>query len=273
MKAFLRGILTICLVFLLVIFGVVINMKEVLVGTTEHLVKQELKKSIGTFASQYTDQVSNATDIIQKVEDQIDNNEMIKKVIDTYYDEIIDVLKNKEVHIQIDLSKELDDLISDGEKILSDYGITITEEEKQELLSKVSTDTVNEFVNETITDMKTSLNGDAKVVLDSYLFVTSNSFKIMLCSFILLAVLCIALLKKSYYKWLSNFGGACVLSGFITGVLFPVLADVIEKMMEEYGFVLSMTSIGTYGYILIGFGILSCVVSFVISKYTTKDTD
>lgn len=270
MKRFLRGLLTVCLVGLLVVFGIVLTMKEVLVGTTEHIVKQELKKNVVTFVSQYEGQGSFSSDAIKKFEDQIENNQTIKKVINTYYDQIIDILSHNEVKVQIDLSQEMDSLIEDGEQLLKEYGIAITEEQKQELLSLVSSDTINAFVNDTITDIKTNLNDDTKAVIDSYTFVTSNTFKIMLCSFMLLAVVFLAVLTKSYYRWLSYFGVASIVSGVIVGILFPLLASVIESMIEEYGFVISMTSISTYGYVLIGLGILSCVISSIVTKRASK---
>lgn len=243
-----------------------------LVDTTESLIKNELKGDIITVTQRFQNQ-GIPTEVIQEIEEKIENNETIKSLMNTYYDKIIEVLIDHDATIQFDISEDLDTLIEEGEQILNDYGITITPEEKQELLSMVSSDQINELVNEVVTDMKSNMNGEVGEVIDAYVFFTSTTFKMILGGLILLSVVFLALLKKSYYGWLSNFGIASLVSGFFMGVMIPLLGDVLSNLLEESGIIISTSSIQNYGYILIGFGLVFIVISIILKKILVKTAD
>lgn len=269
MKGFLRVLLTIWITLLLIVFGLVFSLKGILINTADTMIKKEISNNIVKELENYPSEEI-PDDVITQVKDTIENNEEIKKIMNTYYDKVLDILVS-DSNERIDVSKELDAIINEGEKILNDNGITITEEEKQELLSMVSTDEVNNMVNNTIIEVKENLTGETKVVLDTYKFLTSNTFKLILISLIVIALLLIALLKKSYYKWLSNFGGASIVTGVIVGILLPLLINTVLSSVEADGIEISTISLNTYGYILIAVGVLSIILNIAISKVAIKN--
>lgn len=264
MKGFLRGLLTIWITLLLIVLGLVFSLKGILINTADTIIKKEISNKVVDEIKNYkSEEISE--EVINQVKDTINNNKEIKKIMDTYYDKVIDILVN-ESNERIDITNDLNTMIDEGEKILNDNGITITKEEKQELLSMVSTDEVNNVVNNTIIEVKENLTGETKVVLNAYQFLTSNIFKLILISLIVITLLLIALLKKSYYKWLSNFGGASIVTGIVVGFLLPLLINTILSSVEMDGIEISTTFLNTYGYIMIIVGILSIILNIVISK-------
>lgn len=263
MKAFLRGLLTIWLFVLLVVFGIIMNVKNILVNTTDSIIKKEIKENVVTIVEELNEEVPK--DVITKIEKQVDNNQELKKIMDHYYEQIIEVFGNNG-SVQIDVTKELETLIDNSEDILKEYNIAVTEEVKQEMLKSVSSSEINQIVNDSISEMKTNMNGDTKLIIDIYVFATSLTCRVMIIGFILLTILLIALFKKSYFKWLSNFGIASILAGVL---LSFTLVSVVTSFLQDI-IVVSLTSLSTYGYVLIGLGLLSIILNIVISKLKTN---
>lgn len=270
MKGFLRSLLTIWMTLLLITLGLVLSLKGILVNTADTIIKKEISTKVVDEIKNYKSEEI-PEEVINEVKDTIENNKEIKKLMDTYYDKVIDILVN-DSNEKIDISNDLNTIIDEGEKILNNNGITITKEQKDELLSMVSTDEVNNMVNDTIVEVKESFTGETKVVLDTYKFLMGNTFKLILITLLVVSLLLIALLKKSYYKWLSNLGGASIVSGVVVGIIMPYIIDFILGMIDSDSLTISTTSLNTYGYILIGIGVLSIIINIVISKLLEKNS-
>lgn len=262
MKKLLIGILTLLMFIALVCLGLVFNVKSLIVDTIDVALKKEITNEIVDYIGDNTNY--NKEEVKKSIDKVLNENESIKKTVNTYMDKFMDIMNDKKVE-NIDLSKELESIINDSEPILKEYGITISEKEKQEILEVASNEEINKAFNETITEIKTDMPREAKIVLDIFNFITSTTFKLILIGSIALLLVLIACLKKNYYKWLSNFGGSLILSGIIIGVFIPIAIDTISKELED-GIMISYSSFSTYGYISIGIGIVAIIINIVISK-------
>lgn len=267
MKKLLIGILTLLMFIALVCLGLVFNVKNLIVDTVDVVLKKEITNEIVDYIGDNTNY--NKDEVKKSIDKVLSENESIKKTVNTYMDKFMDIMNDKKVE-NIDLSKELESIINDSEPILKEYGITISEKDKQEILEAASSEEINKAFNETITEFKTDMPSEAKMALDIFNFVTSTTFKLILIGSIVLILILIAILKKSYYKWLSNFGGSLILSGIIIGLLIPIAIDAISKELED-GIVLSYNSFSTYGYISIGIGIVAIILNIVIPKIINKN--
>ena len=188
-----------------------------------------------------------------------------------YFDKIIAVLSSKEDSVDIDVAKEIEEIINDSEDLLEEHGVTISEEEKEELIEALSSDELNDAVNEALTEMKSNMDSDVKAVFDFYVSVTSSSFKIVVIALIAIALVIIALLHKNYYGWLFNLGIASIITGVLLGLALPSLIDaVIAEMSSESDVILSTVAFSRYGYILLAVGVVSIVAKIFIGKNQVK---
>lgn len=267
MKKLLIGISTLLMFIALVCLGLVFNVKCLIVDTVDVVLKKEITNEIVDYIGDNTNY--NKDEVKKSIDKVLSENESIKKTVDTYMDKFMDIMNDKKVE-NIDLSKELESIINDSEPILKEYGITISEKDKQEILEAASSEEINKAFNETITEFKIDMSGEAKMALDIFNFVTSTTFKLILIGSIALLLALIALLKKSYYKWLSNFGGSLILSGIVVGILLPLAIDVIMKEVGD-NYIISTGSFRTYGYISITVGIVAIIINNVIPKIKEKN--
>ena len=228
MKGFIRGLLTIFIMISLIIFGLVNSIKEVMVDATEKTVKREIKTGVLDIVENYVqDTESVSEEVISKVEEEIDKNPNIKKLMDDYYDKI--------------------------------------------MLSVVSSSEVNTIVNDAIVDVKNNMSSDVKAVINTYAFLISGTFKIVLVAMVVVSLVFIALLKKSFYRWLTNLGIASLVSGVVVGVILPMIISVIiEGVASDGGLEVSTSSLNTYGYGLIILGVVAIIGNIIISKIENK---
>lgn len=138
---------------------------------------------------------------------------------------------------------------------------------KDEILAIASSDEVNNLVNDAISDIKNDLDSNVVVIIDTYSFITSTTFKIIMIGLMVLTLLLIALLKRSVYSWLSNLGTASILTGVLMAFAVPFLIDQVMLMLElKEKINISISSIVTYGYVTLAIGIVSIIINTVISK-------
>ena len=266
MKKFLISILTLIITLALIVLGLTFNLKSMIIDTTDIILKKEITNQITDYLADNTDY--NKEDIKKSIDKVLNENELIKKTVNTYMDKFINVLNDKEV-TDIDLSQELESIINDSEPILKEYGITISEEDKKELLNEVSGEEINKTFNESVMEFKKEMTSEDKTILNIFNFITSTSFKLMLIGGVIVLLILIALLKKSFYKWLSNFGMSLIFSGIVLGILIPLLMDTIIKEIGEE-FIISYSSFSTYGYVSIGIGVILIVINILIPKIINK---
>lgn len=268
MKKFLRGLLTIALTFLLIALGIVLSFKTMLINTADQMIKREMTHQfINTMQEQNSEVDEEA---IKKIKETIEKNETIQDIMNTYFDQVIEILGSEE-ELKINITEDLNTLGDEGEKILKEYGITITPAEKEELLDMVSMEEVNTLLNETLAEAKQNLPEQIKEEIKIYQFVMGPTFKVMLCGVILLDLLFIALLKKSAYKWLSNLGGSSLIVGLFIGFVIPLSIDKLLKTLNnENLFAFNTEALANYGYVLIGIGIVAYVLEFTLKKTIEK---
>ncbi len=266
MRKFLIGILTLLITIALIGLGLTLNLKSMILDTTDIILRKEITNDLAEYIGDNTEY--NKEEVKESIDKFLNENELIKNIVGTYMDKFIDALNDKEV-TNIDLSRELENIINESEPILKEYGITIFEEDKNELLSEISGEEINKTFNESVMEFKNEMTSEDKMFLDIFGFITSTSFKLMVIGGIIVLLILIALLKKSYYKWLSNFGGALIFSGIVLGILIPLLMDVVIKEIGE-DFILSYSSFSTYGYISIGIGVVLIIISIFIPKIINK---
>lgn len=268
MKKILIRLLTIWIILLLFIFGIVLNMKVVLLNTMNQLIKKELENNIINIIKQKNLEEENQ--IKEELKKSFENNDSIKNIMNTYLDTIVDMINN-DTKTNINIKSDIENLIETSQNILQEYGITLTEEEKNEILSVVSSNEINDLLNEEITNIKKDIPKEIKTFFKVYEILTSTTFKICIGVLLVVSLLFIGLLKKSYYKWLSNLGEASLITGLFLAILFPIgLNYIVMQLTIENAITIPIISIKNYGYAFFAFGIIEIILTIVISKIAMK---
>lgn len=264
MKKFLIGLLTIIITLAFIALGISFTIEKTITDNIGGIVKEEITNEIVKEVASKTN--VDKEEIKKELNKVLEKNDALQKTLEDSLDKAMDILSGKEVG-DLNLSKELEEVINNSEGVLKEYGITITKEEKQELLDMVNSEEINQEFQKVVKEVQEDMPASAKTAIDLFNFIRSTTFKSILIISIVVLLLCIALLKKSYYKWLGNLSEATLVSGIFYSFIIPLFVNFISNdLASERNITLSVVSMNTYGYILIGIGVVSLILNIVFSK-------
>jgi len=135
MKKLLISLLTIFITIGLILLGVSLNLKRTISNVTSTIIKEEVTNTMTTYLENNTS--VDKEEIKKGVDKVLNSNDTLKKTIDNYYDEIINVLGNKDAK-GINVASELETLIDNSEEILKEYGVTISKQDKEKLMEIIN---------------------------------------------------------------------------------------------------------------------------------------
>ena len=266
MKKLLIGILTIFVTLGLILLGVSLNLKATVTEVATNMINEEVTNTMTDYLEKNTD--VNKNEIKKGIDKVVNSNDTIKKAVNNYYSEFMDILSDKEFK-EINIASELEILIDNSEPILKEYGITISKKDKEELTKIVSNEEINKTVNESIKEVKKEMPGEVTSALNILNFITSTTFKIILIGTIILSLVLIALLKKSIYKWLINLGIASILCGLLYSIVIPIVFNILSKEIDAK-IKISASALNNYGYVVLALGILTIILNMILSKILNK---
>lgn len=271
MKKFLIGILTILLTLVFLVLGISLTIEKTITENVSTVVKATITETI-------VKEVAKSAKVDEKAVKQelakvLEKNEALNKTLEDSLDKAMDMLSGKQVE-DFNFSKELEDVINNSEDVLKEYGITITQKEKEELIEMVNSEELNNELKETIQEAQESIPESAKTAIDAFNFIRSTTFKLLLIVGIVVILALIALLKKSCFKWLSNLGVVTLICGIFYSVAISYAVDVVSNdlALSSKNITLSMSAMNYYGYVLLGIGIVSLILNIVLTK-TVKQSE
>ena len=265
MKKFICGLLTVLLIILFSTLIFSLNFKKVVVNTISNVVvKEEIVSSINDVISSFDDKVND--EVLEKVEDNIKQSEAIDEVTEDIFDEVMGYLNNGDEIVIANIDGELEKLIDENKDTLKDYGIEITEEDKQEIIDSIALDDlINEKIEEEVMIVKDNMSSEELFVLNIYNVLTSSTLQIGMIIGIIAIIVIIALIKKRLYKWMINVGIALCCVGIVNVIFMPIVVNLIRGVIT-----IDIDGIVTNGYIALGIGILLIVVHLLLNKFIKK---
>lgn len=275
MKKFLIGLLTIILTFALITLGITINLKNTIVDTLSNTVKEEVTTSLVDSISKETG--TNDKKLKNDITEFINNNPEIEQITTTVIDKTIDVLAGETKSIKIDIADEVATILDESEKILAKYDVTLTKEDRNEIIRIAESGELNDILNEALAEIDSESSNEFTLIADIYKFI-NNDLKLILIGIISISIILIALLKKSIYSWLPHVGTALTLTGIILGFLCPFLINLLNDAIKEEDITISASPIQTFGIICLVVGIIMIILNKVITyiqknKSTKKEPE
>lgn len=248
---FLRGfgsfVLQVVLIVCLILLGVSFALKDTLVDLIyDEVIKEEITNNIDI------EQNKELVKLFEMDESKVFIEDILSDITSTY-------------DTGYDIEKEIVIFIRENKDEFSKlYDVEFSDEDINKLESEINKSDLNEKYSEIKNEFKSDLDKEERMIFDIYNFVVSSTFKIMLICISLINLLLIALLQKSYFKWIRALGVVSIIGGvlgFVFGIIIDyLLMEAFEMNALEIGF-LSKYSIG----LLVG-GIIAIVIYFVIAR-------
>lgn len=277
LKKLLNILLTIIMVGVTMLLCVNLSIRTMSTKTVNNaIVIQEASTGIKEVLNSTFPDVSSET--IDKVEDVIKNNDKLNSVTGDLLDQITESINNgsevKTADILSQLSNVLDQSIPEIEKAI---GKQIPQEQIDKIKTKLADEnsTLQNKIKNTVEKIQTATPG-TKQFIKTYSALSDTLTRVICIVALIVIIVLLGVINKSYYKWTLYSGISSLSSGIIIGLFLPLVVNALEFTigMRILGMSIDIPvdSLHFSGLICGIIGIVLIVVYMILKrKYPTYD--
>lgn len=274
----IKNILIVILTFINInlVIGLIVSIcfPKVLSGTINDLIINEVsyknyKESniiINKDAKSTKDLVTTESEDVNKIL----QSHAVQQLLEDYINKTISSINNPEELENIDFEKDAMDYIKQNkDKIEQATGIEITDETLNKVQNNLKEKELNNVVKQRIKNTSKNLTKEEKTILKVYSRFVSSTCRIIMISIFILNLLLIAIINKSFTKWINNFGISLLIGGIETIILSFALKIIINFKNSFINFNISILI--KWGFIIGVLGLIIIMVYNIIIKKQRKE--
>ena len=234
MKKVINVFLTIimaCVVVLLVISLSIrtISTKTISNAFFEEEVSNNMKEVL---ANTFPDVSSENIDVLENV---IKDNEAINEVANDLLNHISDSISSGNKVDSETILNEISVAIDQNVPVIEEaLGKDIPEEQIKEIQNKLTDEDSNlkNQIDQTV-DKIENMDSSAKQVIKTYDALNNNVTKILCIISLIVIIVLLGIINKSFFKWSLFSGISLIVSGVIVGVIVPMIINVVEVAIGQ----------------------------------------
>ena len=280
MKKIITIILTLLITFFTCVLCFSFCVKDMIVDTlAKDVVKNEISSIVIDAIEKNHDNIN--YEVMNEIETNVGNSYEMTIITEKYLDGIVKSIMEDEEIIVPSTTDDIINLINENESVLAKAGIEITSLDKDKISDFLISDgRLDKVYKNVVRQMKNNLSNKEIVFVNVYDKITTNTFRWMVLSIIILIILIIALIKKSYYRWLYDLGVSFVLSGIILALAIPLLSGFISKIISDKIIMASikinfnpLINTGYLCFVLCALSIVIYLIGNKLTRYTNSKYD
>ncbi|WP_288146958.1 hypothetical protein [Thomasclavelia cocleata] len=277
MKKFLNVFLTIIMVCVIIVLCINLSIRKMSAKTVaDAIVIQEVSGKVKEVLNESFPDVSNEN--IDKVEDIIEGNDALDNITGEFLDQVTYTINNDK---EIETTGILEGITDVIDKSIPELEEAIGKKISQEQIDKIKTKLTNKDsllqnkIKNTVEKIQTSAP-KTKQIIKTYDILSNNLTKIICIIGIIIIVVLLGVINKSYFKWTLFSGIGLLVSGILLGLFLPLAVNAMEFMigMRILGMSIDIPvdSLWMSGLICGGIGIVLLVIYMILNrKYPTYD--
>lgn len=277
MKKFLNVFLTIIMVCVIIVLCINLSIRKMSAKTVaDAIVIQEVSGKVREVLNESFPDVSNEN--IDKVEDVIKGNDALDNITGEFLDQVTYTINNDK---EIETTGILEGITDVIDKSIPELEEAIGKKISQEQIDKIKTKLTNKDsllqnkIKNTVEKIQTSAS-KTKQIIKTYDILSNNLTKIICIIGIIIIVVLLGVINKSYFKWTLFSGIGLLVSGILLGLFLPLAVNAMEFTigMRILGMSIDIPvdSLWMSGLICGGIGIILLVIYMVLNrKYPTYD--
>ncbi|MCI9131137.1 hypothetical protein [Thomasclavelia cocleata] len=277
MKKFLNVFLTIIMVCVIIVLCINLSIRKMSAKTVaDAIVIQEVSGKVREVLNESFPDVSNEN--IDKVEDVIKGNDALDNITGEFLDQVTYTINNDK---EIETTGILEGITDVIDKSIPELEEAIGKKISQEQIDKIKAKLTNKDsllqnkIKNTVEKIQTSAP-KTKQIIKTYDILSNNLTKIICIIGIIIIVVLLGVINKSYFKWTLFSGIGLLVSGILLGLFLPLAVNAMEFMigMRILGMSIDIPvdSLWMSGLICGGIGIVLLVIYMILNrKYPTYD--
>ena len=273
MKKIIKVFLSFIIVLLMLFLTISFNLNKVIVdGVIKEIIitKISAKKVNNPNISEEVintlplpDYLKNSEDINKLLEDQ-----RVQEIINKYIDITLDNITSEEIK-NIDIESDIINYINENKELIKEItGKEVTPEMIEDTKKVIEESNLNEAIEETIESTKESISTEEKIVLKGYKEIISTKTRIIVIGLIALCLLLIAIIDKSFYKWIKTGSICTIISGILVLLMGFILKLIVTSILPLPSF--NVSYLYKSGLIQLIIGIVILIIYIVLNKVLVK---
>ena len=273
MKKIIKVFLSFVIVLLMLFLTISFNLNKVIVDGVikEIIITKVIPKKVNNpniseeviNTLPLPDYLKNSEDINKLLEDQ-----RVQEIINKYIDITLDNLTSEEIK-NIDIESDIINYINENKELIKEItGKEVTPEMIEDTKKVIEESNLNEAIEETIESTKESISTEEKIVLKGYKEIISTKTRIIVIGLIALCLLLIAIIDKSFYKWIKTGSICTIISGILVLLMGFILKLIVTSILPLPSF--NVSYLYNSGLIQLIIGIVILIIYIVLNKVLVK---
>ena len=273
MKKIIKVFLSFIIVLLMLFLTISFNLNKVIVDGVikEIIITKVIPKKVNNpniseeviNTLPLPDYLKNSEDINKLLEDQ-----RVQEIINKYIDITLDNLTSEEIK-NIDIESDIINYINENKELIKEItGKEVTPEMIEDTKKVIEESNLNETIEDTIESTKKSISTEEKIVLKGYKEIISTKTRIIVIGLIALCLLLIAIIDKSFYKWIKTGSICTIISGILVLLMGFILKLIVTSILPLPSF--NVSYLYKSGLIQLIIGIVILIIYIVLNKVLVK---
>ena len=273
MKKIIKVFLSFVIVLLMLFLTISFNLNKVIVDGVikEIIITKVIPKKVNN--PNVSEDIINTLPLPDYLKDSEDINklledERVQEIINKYIDITLDNLTSEEIK-NIDIESDIINYINENKELIKEItGKEVTPEMIEDTKKVIEESNLNEAIEDTIESTKESISTEEKIVLKGYKEIISTKTRIITISLIALCLLLIAIIDKSFYKWIKTGSICTIISGILVLLMGFILKLIVTSILPLPSF--NVSYLYKSGLIQLIIGIVILIIYIVLNKVLVK---
>lgn len=273
MKKIIKVFLSFIIVLLMLFLTISFNLNKVIVdGVIKEIIITKISaKKVNN--PNISEEVINTLPLPDYLKDSEDINklledERVQEIINKYIDITLDNLTTEEIK-NIDIESDIINYINENKELIKEItGKEVTPEMIEDTKKVIEESNLNETIEEKIVSTKESISTEEKIVLKGYKEIISTKTRIITISLIALCLLLIALIDKSFYKWIKTGSICTIISGILVLLMGFILKIIVTSILPFPSF--NVSYLYKSGLIQLIIGSIILIIYIILNKILVK---
>ncbi len=251
-----------CIFFLAISF----NLKNILINGVikETIIENIVPRSYNDENNVITEEQIKEITSDPRVQELLNSPE-IQELLEKYLDTTVDGLLDEESIDEVALEEDMARFIKENRSIIEEkVGKEITDDMIDKAMEQVESKDISNAYKQSIANASRNMTKTEKSVLKGYKYLISWNFRIIMFIVIAVSLLLIALIQKSFYKWIGTFSKSLIVSG-IGIVLASIITNLIvnsQNLIDKF----NTNSLTITGIIILVSGILILIIYKLLTR-------
>ena len=273
MKKIIKVFLSFIIVLLMLFLTISFNLNKVIVDGVikEIIITKVIPKKVNN--PNISEEVINTLPLPDYLKNSEDINKLleeqrVQEIINKYIDITLDNLTSEEIK-NIDIESDIINYINENKELIKEItGKEVTPEMIEDTKKVIEESNLNEAIEDTIESTKESISTEEKIVLKGYKEIISTKTRIIVIGLIALCLLLIAIIDKSFYKWIKTGSICTIISGILVLLMGFILKLIVTSILPLPSF--NVSYLYKSGLIQLIIGIVILIIYIVLNKVLVK---